>query len=214
MGALSGHGDALAVLGSALDRIYPAEHLSLFREIAESGAVISEMPFGRSANKTSFPMRNRIVSGIVRLVLVVETDDSGGSMITARFAGEQGKVVGAVPSRIDSPQSKGCRQLIRDGAILMRSVDDILEELQWENNTSTGADQLGLDLYPEENQRQETFTQHEARIIDALEGGEHYSADTLVETLSMTFPQLSSTLMMLELKNKVVKRADGTFELR
>lgn len=213
-GALQGESSTLAVLGSALDRIYPAEHLDLFRQISTTGAVISEMPFGRSASKTSFPMRNRIVSGMVKLVLVIETDESGGSMITARFAAEQGKIVAAVPGRIDSRQSSGCHQLLRDGAILVTSIDEVLEELSWETAYSSTQLDLSLDNSGDSEPQLNDYSPAETQIISRLEGGEAASADQLVDILDLPYSQVASTLMMLELKQKITKRADGTYEKR
>src|SRR5882672_2258452 len=130
-GALSVGGKTAAVLGCGIDIVYPPENLELYRRIAETGAVLSEFPFGRKADKQTFPMRNRVVSGISEGVVVVESDVSGGAMITARFAGEQGRLIFAVPGRIDQATSAGCHQLIRDGATLLTGVDDILNELNY-----------------------------------------------------------------------------------
>ena len=209
-GAIKGPGSTIAVLGSALDRIYPAEHINLFREIENSGAVVSEMPFGRPASRTSFPMRNRIVSGMVKLILVVETDEKGGSMITAKFAAEQGKTVAAVPGRTDSPQSSGCHQLIRDGAVLVTSVDEVLEELSWENTYN--ASQLNFSLESKTEPNEPNLSPIESRILERLEGGEAISADQLVDSLMLPYPEIASTLMMLELKQIISKRSDGTYE--
>jgi DNA processing protein len=101
----------------------------LFNEIAQSGAVISEFPFGRRADRQTFPMRNRIVSGMCQALIVVESDLQGGSMISARFAAEQGRTVFAVPGRIYQPTSRGCHQLIREGAMLLSKPEDVVEEL-------------------------------------------------------------------------------------
>jgi len=159
-GALSVGGKTAAVLGTGIDIIYPSENLGLYRRIAESGAVLSEFPFGRKADKQSFAMRNRIVSGISEGVVVVESDVQGGAMITARFAGEQGRLIFAVPGRIDQATSKGCHQLIRDGATLLTGIDDILDELSYLNGLRpravATADETGLlgqflpDLDPNE----------------------------------------------------------------
>jgi DNA processing protein len=131
-GALEAGGRTAAVLGNGIDIIYPPENLKLYQRIEENGgAILTEFPFGRRADKQSFAMRNRIVAGMCRAVIVVESDVSGGSMITARFAGEQGRLIFAVPGRIDQPSSAGCHQLIRDGATLLTSVDDVLSELNY-----------------------------------------------------------------------------------
>lgn len=209
-GGLEGDGSTLAVLGSALDRIYPAEHLELFRKIEGAGAVISEMPFGRKASKTSFPMRNRIVSGMVRLVLVVETDEAGGSMITAKFAADQGKIVGAVPGRVDSRNSAGCHQLIRDGAVLMTSVEDVLQELSWRE--APVVSQMGFDLDTVPDAAFENLQPIEQGIMRRMQGGEALAADQLVELLAVPYTEIASNLMMLELKRFIVRRADGRYE--
>jgi DNA processing protein len=130
-GALSVGGKTAAVLGCGIDIIYPPENLDLYRQIKSEGAILSEFPFTRRADRQSFPMRNRVVAGISEAVIVVESDVNGGSMITARFAGEQGRLLYAVPGRIDQATSQGCHQLIRDGATLLTSVDDILSELNY-----------------------------------------------------------------------------------
>ncbi len=131
-GALEAGGRTAAVLGNGIDIVYPPENLGLYRRIEENGgAILSEFPFGRRADKQSFAMRNRIVAGMCRAIIVVESDVSGGSMITAKFAAEQGRMVFAVPGRIDQPSSAGCHQLIRDGATLLTSVDDVVSELDY-----------------------------------------------------------------------------------
>ncbi|MES1166931.1 MAG: DNA-processing protein DprA, partial [Pseudomonadota bacterium] len=122
-GALEAGGKTAAVLGTGIDLIYPPENLGLYRRLEETGAILSEFPFGRRADKQSFAMRNRIVAGICEAVVVVESDVSGGAMITARFAGEQGRQLFAVPGRIDQNSSAGCHQPIRDGATLLTGVD-------------------------------------------------------------------------------------------
>ena len=130
-GALSAGGRTAAVLGTGIDIIYPPENLDLYRRIADRGAILSEFPFGRPADRDSFPMRSRILSGICEAVVVVESDLRGGAMAAAKFAGEQGRLLFAVPGRIDQSTSAGCNQLIRDGATLLTGVGDILQEMQY-----------------------------------------------------------------------------------
>lgn len=130
-GALSAGGMTAAVLGTGIDIIFPPENLELYRKIAETGAVLSEMPFGRPADQNSFAMRSRIISGICEATVVVESDLRGGAMATAKFTGEQGRLLFAVPGRIDLSSSSGCNQLIRDGATLLMKTDDILQEIQY-----------------------------------------------------------------------------------
>ena len=130
-GALSVGGRTAAVLGTGIDVIHPPENLGLYRRIAESGAVLSEFPFGRSVDRDSFAMRSRVIAGICEAVVVVESDMWGGAMTTAKFAGEQGRLVFAVPGRIDQSTSAGPNQLIRDGAALLTRVEDVLQEIQY-----------------------------------------------------------------------------------
>lgn len=209
-GALSVGGKTAAVLGTGLDLIYPPENLDLYRRISETGAVLSEFPFGRRADRQSFAMRNRIVSGMCEAVVVVESDVDGGAMITARFAGEHGRLIFAVPGRIDQPSSRGCHQLIRDGATLLTSVDDILAELNYLDGlrpapvaarTADTAATGGLD-------------EAEQRVFECFRGGSILNIDTLESLTQMPAHELGATLMLLELKRLVVKRLDGAFEAR
>lgn len=130
-GALEAGGRTAAVLGTGIDLVYPPENRALTERIAREGALLSEFRLGRPADRQSFAMRNRIVAGMSAAIVVVESDIDGGSMITARFAAEQGRVVLAVPGRIDQPTSAGCHQLIRDGAVLLTSVEDVVDELSY-----------------------------------------------------------------------------------
>lgn len=211
-GALSVGGKTVAVLGNGIDIIYPAENLGLYRKIEETGAILSEFPFTRRADKQSFAMRNRIVAGICDAIVVVESDVGGGSMITARFAGEQGRLIFAVPGRIDQATSAGCHQLIRDGATLLTGVDDILSELNY-------LDGLRPAAIPEKTEggtalAASNLTPEEQRVYACFAGGAMVSLDTIAGQTGLPVSQLSATLMMLELKRLIVKRADGTFEAR
>ena len=211
-GALSVGGKTAAVLGCGIDIVYPPENLALYRQIEEQGAIVSEFPFGRRADRQSFPMRNRVVAGMCEAVVVVETDVSGGSMITARFAGEQGRLIFAVPGRIDQASSQGCHQLIRDGATLLTSVDDILSELNY-------LDGMRPNPIPEKTIAtpaisRADLTEVEAAVLEQFRGGAMLTLDALAAQTGRSAAELSATLMMLELKRLVVKRADGTFEAR
>lgn len=212
-GALSVGGKTAAVLGCGIDIIYPPENFDLYRRIAETGAVLSEFPFGRKADKQTFPMRNRVVSGISEAIVVVESDVSGGAMITARFAGEQGRLLYAVPGRIDQPSSAGCHQLIRDGAALLTSVDDILNELNYLDGLRPAPIPPKEGLASDEDSRS-GLQGAEQQVADCFRGGGILSIDAVAAATGLPSSEISAALMMLELKKVVVKRADGTFEAR
>jgi len=131
VGALQAKGRTVAVLGGALDRLFPRENQKLARDMTQKGgAVISEYPFGRQPDRQTFPMRNRIVSGLCKGVLVVEASTTSGTLITVGQALDQNRSVMAVPGRIDSPVSQGCHKLLREGARLVTTADDVVQELQ------------------------------------------------------------------------------------
>jgi DNA processing protein len=215
-GALEAGGKTVAVFGCGLDTIYPPENLDLYRSIVAQGAVASEFPFGRRADRQTFPMRNRVVAGMCQGVIVIESAAAGGSMITARFAGEQGRTLMAVPGRIDQDSSTGCHQLIRDGAIMVTSVDDILEELRYARPAMQAQDQeleLG-DSTPQVQVQMQTLSEPEQAVIDCFVGGEITSPDAISERIARPISEISGVLMGLELKRLIVKRADGRFEAR
>jgi DNA processing protein len=208
-GALSVGGKTVAVVGCGLDIIYPPENLDLFRRISEKGAVLSEFPFGRRADRQSFPMRNRVVAGLSLATVVIESAANGGAMITARFAGEQGRQVFAVPGRIDQASSSGCHALIRDGAVLVSCVDDILEELRYLSPLA------GSSLVQESEPgglEGGNLSESEKKLVECFRGGNILSTDQLASMLSASISEVSSTLMVLELKRLIQKRADGRFE--
>jgi DNA processing protein len=212
-GALSVGGKTAAVLGTGPDIVYPPENLDLYRRIAESGAILSEFPFGRRADRQSFAMRNRIIAGMSEAVVVIESDVSGGAMITARFAGEQGRLLFAVPGRIDQGSSAGCHQLIRDGATLLTSVDDILSELNYLDGfrpapipEKPGAETAPPGVGP--------LTPDEQAVWACFAGGDIVAPDAVIAATGLAAPQVSAALMMLELKRLVSKRTDGAFEAR
>ena len=138
-GALRGIGRTIAVWGTGIDRIYPAQNQDLAREIAEQGAIISEFPLGTRPLAGNFPRRNRIIAAHSQGILVVEAALASGSLITARQAADMGREVMAIPGSIDNPHSRGCHQLIKEGARLIDCIDDILHEL----------DNVANDTYPQ-----------------------------------------------------------------
>ena len=211
-GALSVGGKTAAVLGTGIDLIYPPENLELYRRIEAEGVILSEFPFGRRADRQSFAMRNRIVAGVSDAVIVVESDVDGGAMITARFAGEQGRLIFAVPGRIDQNSSAGCHQLIRDGATLLTGVDDILSELNYLDGLRPAP--IGEKPADVAAGRPANLTADEARVYECFRGGGILAPDALAAQTGLSAAQLSATLMMLELKRLIAKRADGAFEAR
>jgi DNA processing protein len=138
-GALAAGGRTAAVLGCGVDVAYPRTHADLLREIAGQGVLLSEYPLGTRPEGFRFPARNRIISGLVQGVVVVEATEKSGSLITARLALDQGREVFAVPGRIDSPKSAGTHRLIQQGARLVQTVQDIFDELSWENRLAAPA---------------------------------------------------------------------------
>ena len=213
-GALAAGGKTVAVLGSGLDIIYPPENLDLFKRICGQGAVLSEFPFGRRADRQSFPMRNRVVSGMCEGVLVVESAAAGGSLITARFAGEQGRQVFAVPGRVDQPSSAGCHQLIRDGAVLVRSAMDLVEELAASIRFPSIPPQLDHENHPENSPEPSisSYEGNEALVMHCFADGAILRIDDFADLMDLAPHELQASLSALELKRALVRRADGRFE--
>lgn len=195
-GALDGVGSTVAVVGTGADRIYPPRNQELARRIAEHGAIVSEFPLGTPALRDNFPRRNRIISGLARGVLVVEAAARSGTLITARLAGEQGREVFAIPGSIHSPLSKGCHQLIRQGAKLVDDARDILSELQPAPPPETAV---------------ETPTGDGSPLLDAM-GFDPVGIDVLSQHTGLTADTLSAMLLSLELENRVALLPDGRYQ--
>lgn len=200
-GALTA-GRTIAVLGSACDVIYPAEHKRLASEIVERGLVVSEYPPGTPPHPGQFPMRNRIISGLSRAVVVIEAHEKSGSLITARFALQQGREVMAVPGNPLSGRNRGGHALIRDGAKIVECVDDILEELalaptrdedQFQLVSSCAARSCGDTL------------------LAAMEVGEAYDLDGLSGRSGLEGQKLLPRLLDLELRGLVSRVGGGRF---
>jgi DNA processing protein len=207
-GALSVGGRTAAVLGTGIDIIYPPENLDLYRRIAKAGAVLSEFPFGRAADKDSFAMRSRVISGICEAVIVVESDRWGGAMTTAKFAGEQGRLLFAVPGRIDQSASAGPNQLIRDGAILLTRVEDVLEEIQYLGGLRPAP--IG-GQGPARDGSLATLGSDEARILYHLRGGGSHALSVLAAQSGITAEGTAAALALLESKGFVSRGEDGSF---
>lgn len=197
-GALKANGATIAVVGTGLDIVYPARHRDLAHQIVQHGLVISEFGLGTPSRAQNFPRRNRIISGLSLGCLVVEANVQSGSLITAKLAAEQGREVFAIPGSIHSPMSKGCHELIKQGAKLVDSLQDILQEL--DSHTS---------LVTPENL---ATTSLEADPVLISMGFDPVSMETLVERTGLTSEHLSAMLLMLELENKVASLAGGRYQ--
>ena len=190
--ALEAGGRTIAVLGSGLNVIYPREHTALAGAISRQGAVLSDYPLDAQPDAVHFPARNRIVSGMALGTIVVEAGETSGALITARFAGEQGRDVFAVPGSIFSRQSLGVHRLIQDGAKLVATADDVLEEL----NLGMVAHQLEMQ------QLLEPQDPAERALLGALAAGPKH-VDELARETKLPIAQVSGTLALLELNGLI-----------
>lgn len=198
-GALEAEGWTAAVLGHGAERTHPPEGLALRRRIAARGCVLSEFPIGRPPDRQSFPQRNRLVAALCQAVVVIESDNEGGSLITARFAMELGRTVCALPGRADSPASRGCHALIRDGATLVTSAEEILEEIG--EATPCSAKPTAQGAAPDN-----PWLRHFA-------GGEPHDAESLAQAAGCPTAEAASALTLLEIEGKLTRRLDGRHEV-
>ena len=200
-GALATDAGTVAIIGTGADRLYPARNADLAREIAQRGAILSEFPLGTPALANNFPRRNRIIAGMARGTLVVEAAPRSGSLITARLAAEAGREVFAIPGSIHSPQARGCHQLIRQGAKLVETVQDVLEEL--------GAAMPAAQALPPAGDTGLSST--EARVFAAL-GEAACDIDTLAERSGLTAADLLAILLPMELGGRVAQLPGGLYQ--
>jgi DNA processing protein len=214
-GALDAGGPTIAFLGSGLDIVYPPENINLYQRIMENGAVISEFPFGRRADRRTFPMRNRLVSGVSQAVLVIESAASGGSLITAQFAADQGRTVFAVPGRIDQPSSAGCHKIIREGATLVCSANDIIDDLRpymkEDQYLLNFTDQIEGEIVDSDSRSE--LGESENLVINELKEGDQLTLDELSKRTSLGMPETMSALTLLELSRVVKKYPSGKYEV-
>jgi DNA processing protein len=208
-GAMSGKGRTIAVLGTGINLVAPPENAELFERITSSGAVITQFPFNRPADKQSFPIRNRIVAGMTLGTVVVEANLTSGALITANFATEYGRQIFAVPGRIDSPRSKGCHDLIKKGAKLCEGVEDILSEFEYlfpASNRPKTASETGLLPALELNE-------NEQKIFSAVRLEDETSIDEIIRASSLPSSTVNAALFSLEMK-RLVKQLPGKLFVR
>lgn len=215
-GALDSGCATVAVIGCGLDRIYPSQHRRLGQRVIEQGLMISEYPPGTSARAAHFPQRNRIISGLSRGVLVVEAGLKSGSLITARLAMEQGREVFAIPGSVHSPVARGCHHLIKQGARLVETVDDILEELgTWWSFSGASSDPAqdtasAADAPVAPRPELASLEGREIAVFEAL-GYDPQSTDALSLATGLPADQLMQSLLLLELEG-LVGSAPGGFQ--
>jgi DNA processing protein len=192
-GGLRGPGSSIAVVGTGLDKVYPAANRELAHRLAQAGTIISEFALGTPPLAANFPRRNRIISGLSLGCLVVEASVQSGSLITARMALEQGREVFAIPGSIHSPQSRGCHALIKQGAKLVENAQDILEELGYR---ATASGQAASPQHP----------------LFAHLGFDPLGADSLAQRSGLTIGELSAILLQLELDGHIASLPGGLYQ--
>lgn len=193
LGGLQGIGSSTAVVGTGLDKVYPAANRELAHRLAQNGAIVSEFPLGTPPLPANFPRRNRIISGLSLGCLVVEASVQSGSLITARMALEQGREVFAIPGSIHSPQSKGCHALIKQGAKLVENAQDILEEVGYRAPAAT-----------------QTFAMEHPLFLHM--GFDPLDAESLASRSGLTIGELSAILLQLELDGHIASLPGGLYQ--
>ncbi len=202
-GALSGKGRTIAVLGTGINQVFPPENAELYERIVAQGALVTQFPFNRPADRQSFPIRNRIVAGMTLGTVVVEANLTSGALITANFATEYGRQVFAVPGRIDSPRSKGCHDLIKKGAKLCEGAEDILSEFEYlfpPSNRPAAPSETGV--LPAL-----TLSENEQKVYGAL-GEDETSIDEVIRKSGLPSSAASVALLSLEMK-KMIRQLPG-----
>jgi DNA processing protein len=200
-GALTGPGSTVAVVGTGLDRVYPSKHRDLAHRIAQQGLMVSEYSIGTPPLPAHFPQRNRIIAGLARGTLVTEAALQSGSLITARLAVEAGREVFAIPGSIHSPQARGCHALIKQGAKLVETAQDILEELCWGQRT----------ISTESSTAEASPETPEDALLTAL-GHDPVSLDALVARTGYPAAELSTRLLEFELDGQVARLPGQLFQ--
>lgn len=204
-GAISARGRTIAVLGCGLDVIYPPENRSLYEAIAQSGAVVTEYAFGTPPHARNFPFRNRLISGMSWGVVVVEASEKSGSLITARLAAEQGRTVFAVPGEINSPLSRGTHLLLKEGATLIESVEDILEDIRPQVTPT-------ISVPKEKPVSSVNIKEAEGRLLDLI-GPKPVHGDELIKETGLPAGEVMGLLLSLELKG-LIQQLPGKYYRR
>ena len=208
-GALTGKGRTVAVLGTGINVVFPSENAELFQRIAASGALLTQFPFNRPADRQTFPIRNRIVAGMTLGTTVVEATLNSGAMITANFAVDYGRQVFAVPGRIDSPRSKGCHELIKKGAKLCEGVEDILSEFEYlfpPTNRPPAPNETGtLPAL--------TLSANEDLVYRAISPAQETTMDEVIQRSGLPASAVSVALFSLEMK-RVLRQLPGKLFVR
>jgi DNA processing protein len=213
-GALSANGRTVAVLAGGLSAIYPPEHDELARSIEASGALLTETPMAMQPQRGMFHARNRLISGLANAVVVIEANDRSGALITARHAAEQGRDVFALPANADSPTSAGSLRLLRNGARLIRDIDDLLEDLDGiPVQPPAGSEAASEESVPAPvAARPNDLGPVEGRIWDLLD--EAKPIDEMIRTLGMPVGELARLLMSMELKKQVRRMPGNIYQRR
>jgi DNA processing protein len=207
-GALTAKGRTVAVLGTGINLVFPPENVELYERIAANGAVITQFPFNRPADKQAFPIRNRIVAGMTLGTVVVEANLTSGALITSNFATEYGRQVFAVPGRIDSPRSKGCHELIKKGAKLCEGAEDILSEFEYlfpASNRPPAPNETGVLPAIE-------LSESEQKVFDKI-NSEEISIDDVIRHSGLPASAVSVALLGLEMK-RLIKQLPGKMFVR
>jgi DNA processing protein len=207
-GALAARGVTVAVCGTGLDLVYPAAHRRLAADIAASGALVSEFPAGTPPRAENFPRRNRLMSGLARGVLVIEAASRSGSLITARLAGDQGREVMAIPGSIHNPLARGCHRLIKEGAALVETVDDVCAALGV--STLAGAARSAAKTGRVAEFPDSALDSDAEMLLNAL-GFEPAGLDRLVQRTGLAAHSVISKLQLLELEGRVESLAGGRY---
>lgn len=210
-GALEGRGLTVAVMGTGLDDVYPKEHRKLAERIIENGALLTEFPLGTPPLSQNFPFRNRVISGIALGVMVVEAAERSGSLITARMAYEQGREVFAVPGNITSAKSFGPNYLIKDGAKLVQTWRDVVEEFPSELKSKILASERSQAAAEQPSFDQVELSQSERQLLEMLNLDEPIHIDKLLISSGLSAPELNAALLKLEMLGRITQLPGKNF---